>query len=470
MNKTYAIAKRDYLAAVKTKAFVISVVLLPLIMAGGIIVQRLTERMGDTSDKKIAVIDRTPGSQMFEDLVAASERRNSTEILDPQTGRQVKSRFVFELVPTPPEEPGAVERLRLDLSEKVRKGELFAFVEIGKSLLNPAAPTTMSALADPAKVAKMSMDEQIEAAEKALGDDNLIRYSSNRPTFSELPAFLRQALVRPTYQKRLASAGLEFVKVMPLLTPPQVANRGLSILDSSGEIRDEPRKGQIATFATPIALLMLMFLIVMVGASPLTTNVIEEKQLRIAEVLLGSVRPFELMMGKLLGGAAVALTLAVVYFVGAYVVARQFDVARHLSPSLIGWFLAFTTLGTLMYGAMFVAAGAAVTNVKEAQSFITPVMLLVVTPMFVLGNLLNDPGGKVAVFATLFPFSSPMVTMARIAIPPGIPLWQGLAALLITLLTTIALVWMAGRIFRVGMLAQGQAPRLGELARWILHG
>jgi ABC-type Na+ efflux pump permease subunit len=209
---------------------------------------------------------------------------------------------------------------------------------------------------------------------------------------------------------------------------------------------------------------------VIVGASPMTANVIEEKQLRIAEVLLGSVRPFELMMGKLLGGVGVALTLATIYFGGAYYVALKQGMAHYVTNGTIVSFLFFTVVGVMMYGSMFVAAGAAVTNIKEAQTMIMPVMLLVVLPMFLIGPLIQDPNGKLATIASFFPFSAPMVMTARLAIPPGVPVWQALISAIVALATTFAIVWAAGRIFRVGILMQGQGANFAELARWIVRG
>ena len=146
------------------------------------------------------------------------------------------------------------------------------------------------------------------------------------------------------------------------------------------------------------------------------------------------------------------------------------NVADTITPAMIIWFLVFAVIATMMYGALFVAAGAAVTNIKEAQSLITPIMLIVVLPMFVLGNMLKDPSGPLATAATFFPTSAPMITVARLGIPPGVPPWQLVTSAVITLLTTVALVWCAGRIFRVGILMQGQGAKFGQLLKWVVSG
>ncbi|MEQ1850321.1 MAG: ABC transporter permease, partial [Chthoniobacteraceae bacterium] len=272
------------------------------------------------------------------------------------------------------------------------------------------------------------------------------------------------------YLRRMQAAGMPADKLLPLLIPPQVATRGLIDRDSTGKLVQDTKVNLIAATLVPVVLLLLMFIIVIVGTSPMAMNVVEEKQLRIAEVLLGSVRPFELMMGKLIGGAGVALTLAVIYVGGILLTVKLYGFAGYVSPVVLAWFLVFTVVATFMYGALFVAAGAAVTNAKEAQSLIAPIMLFIALPMYVLVPTLQDPSGPVPMAASFFPLSAPMMTLARIAIPPGIPLWQALLSVAISLLATVALVWCAGRIFRIGLLMQGQAATVGEMLKWVLKG
>jgi ABC-type Na+ efflux pump permease subunit len=449
MRKTFIVASREYLAAVRTKSFLISLILLPIMMLGGVIAQKLGEKIGDTSTKRIAVIDRSPGGRLYDALAQEVEKYNAKRVFD-DGGRQVKATFEIQRIkPADAQTPGAIDQQRLELSNRVRGGELLAFVEIPPDVLEPTtAPAGEDADAD---------------------DPQLVRYSTNRPTYRDFIELLRSALPPAVLEQRLAEAGLSYQGLRPLLAPPRVSDRGLASL-RNGKITYEPRSGQLAPFLIPLALLMLMFIVVIIGASPMTGNVIEEKQLRIAEVLLGSVRPFELMMGKLIGGVAVALTLAAIYFGGAYYVAFTQGMAGYITTGTILWFLFFTILGTLMYGSMFVAAGAAVTNIKEAQSMVMPVMLLIVLPISLVGQMIQNPSGLLAMIGSFFPFSAPMIMTARIAIPPGVPLWQTLLAALITVATTAALVWAAGRIFRVGILMQGQGARYTEMMKWVFRG
>ena len=164
-----------------------------------------------------------------------------------------------------------------------------------------------------------------------------------------------------------------------------------------------------------------MFMVIMVGATPAMQGVVEEKGQRIAEVLLGSVSPFELMAGKLLGLVGVSLTMAAVYLGGGYVVAQRYGVADMLSPALMAWFVVFLVLALLIYGSLFIAVGAAAGDVKDTQTLLMPVMLVACLPFFALGPIMQDPNGPIAVACSWFPFATPFLLVARQSVPPGVP-------------------------------------------------
>jgi ABC-2 type transport system permease protein len=441
-RKTRIIATREYSAAVRSKSFLITLVLLPVMMGGGLIAQKVGQKIGDTSTYHVGVMDCSPGKSFYGTVADAVRRHNDRDIFD-SSGRQVRGKFVLETVePVDWRDPAALDRVRLSLSDRVRGGQLLAFVEIGPAVLSPS---------------------------KSGGDAATIRYSTNRPTYSDFFSLLQRALPSAVIQKRIANAGVEYQKLQPLLTPPPVVECGLAE-SSNGKIKYQSQTGQIVNVAVPIVMIMLMFIVTLMGTSPIAGNVVEEKQLRIAEVLLGSVTPFELMIGKLLGGVAVSLTLAAIFFGGAYYLAYSFGMSGYVSGQSIGWFFFFTVVGTFMYGSLFAAAGAACSNIKEVQSFIMPVMLFIALPMFVLGPVLQNPSGAVGMTLSFFPMSAPMVMMLRMTIPPGVPAWQPIVAAASALAATVAFVWAAGRIFRVGILMQGKGANYAAVLRWILRG
>jgi ABC-2 type transport system permease protein len=252
--------------------------------------------------------------------------------------------------------------------------------------------------------------------------------------------------------------------------PAKLKTVGLMSRDPvTGAIRDDSLQDRIAPLAVPIGFMLLMFMVLMMTATPLMQGVVEEKMQRIAEVLLGSVRPFDLMFGKLLGMTAVSLTITAVYLGGAYGAAWQYDFAKYIPPYLLVWFLIFQSLAALMYGSLFIAVGAACTDMKETQNLLWPVMLLAMLPMFLLSSVLQEPNSSVAVSLSFFPFATPMLMILRQSVPPGVPPWQPVLGVGLVMLTTLLCVWAAGRIFRVGMLMQGKGAKLSEMLHWIIH-
>jgi ABC-2 type transport system permease protein len=441
-SKTKIIAAREYSAAVRSKSFLITLVLLPVMMSGGLIAQKVGQKIGDTSTYHIAVMDCSPGAILYPTIAQAVRQHNEHEIFD-GSGRQVRGRFVLETVPPVDwNDTAALDRERLALSDRVRSGQLLAFVELGPRVMNPG---------------------------KSGGDASNIRYTSNRPTYQDFLGLLRSVVPSAVVQKRIAGAGAEYQRLQALLYPPPVVECGL-VERNNGKITYQSQAGRLSALFVPIIMIFLIFLITLMGTSPIAANVVEEKQLRIAEVLLASVTPFELMMGKLLGGAGVSLTLAAIFFGGAYYVARSFGIAEYVSADTIGWFFFFSIVGTFMYGSLFAAAGAACSNIKEVQSFIMPVMLFIALPMFVLGPVLQNPSGVMGVAMSFFPLSAPMVMVMRLTIPPGVPVWQPILSAVITLATTVVCVWAAGRIFRVGILIQGKGANYAAVMKWVLRG
>jgi ABC-2 type transport system permease protein len=217
-------------------------------------------------------------------------------------------------------------------------------------------------------------------------------------------------------------------------------------------------------------MLMLMFMMVMMGATPLLNSVLEEKMQRIAEVLLGSVKPFELMMGKLLGTVGVSFTVVAIYVFGGIVAANRLGAADHVPFNLLPWFAAYQVAAILMFGAIFIAIGSACNDLKEAQSMMTPVMLVVCLPMFVWFQVIKEPLSSFSTAISFFPPCTPMLMLLRQATPSGVPAWQPWVGLVLVVLFTLLCVWMSGRIFRVGLLMQGNPPKLRDLARWAIRG
>jgi len=199
-------------------------------------------------------------------------------------------------------------------------------------------------------------------------------------------------------------------------------------------------------------------------------SVMEEKTQRIAEVLLGSVRPFELMMGKLLGGIAVSFTTSAVYIIGGVFVVRYMGLGKYIPYHLLPWFFVYMPLAVIMFGSMSAALGSACNEAKDAQSLSFPVMVPAIIPMFIYFMVLKEPLSGFSTWISLFPTFTPTLMLLRQATPAGVPTWQPIAGLFGILVFTILSVWVGGRIFRVAILMQGTPPKLVNIARWAIRG
>ncbi len=447
MRKVLVVARREFLAAVKTKTFLIGLLLMPVLMGGSVVVQLLLKDVQNLKDRTYVVIDHTPGQLFVPSIQKAVDAYNKTAA--PATGKQLLPRLLVK-VEEPADAPEGVDRMRELLSEQVRKGDLSGFLEIGRYVV-PAPPPTETA---------------------AQGDDWLLRYQSNRITQQEFRKLAEKAVNGQLLLLKLApekARTLSTAERAEVLKPVKLESRGLSRRNAAGKLEDAGELGLLAAMFVPAGMMMLMFMVVMMVANPLLQGVVEEKMQRIAEVLLGSVRPFELMLGKLLGMTAVSLTISAVYLVGTWWAAWWYGFAEYLPVDLLAWFLLYQSLAGLLFGSLFIAIGAACTDMKEAQNLLLPVMLLVCMPLFVLGSVIQEPNSTVVTWLSFFPFATPMLMIARQSAPPGVPLWQPLTGIAIVVVTTLLCVWAAGRIFRVGLLMQGKGARLDEIMRWILR-
>jgi ABC-type Na+ efflux pump permease subunit len=184
---------------------------------------------------------------------------------------------------------------------------------------------------------------------------------------------------------------------------------------------------------------------------------------RISEVLIASIPPFHLMAATL-GVAAVSTVLALLR--GRRSVRAVLQIGL-ISTSLIVWFIVVLFLAVLQYGSIFVAIGAACSDLKDSQSMMQPVMLVLMLPILAVPVILRSPDSVFATAISLFPTATPFLMLARLAMSPPPPVWQVALGVVLTSLMTVACIAVGGKIFRVGLLMQGKPPNLPELLRWI---
>jgi ABC-2 type transport system permease protein len=217
----------------------------------------------------------------------------------------------------------------------------------------------------------------------------------------------------------------------------------------------------------PLGSMILLFLMVMLTTPQMMSSVIEEKMSRISEVLLASVSPFDLMLGKLLACCAAAALVGALYLALGLGLAHCLGYTGLISAANILYFALFLVLAVFLHGSMYMAVGAACSEPKDAQGMLAPLVLLSSSPLITLSALLQDPGGPLARGLSFFPLSAPFVMCFRLNSQPPPPSSDLALSIGLSLLATLFCVWAASRIFRIGLLAQGKAPGLGQLWRWV---
>jgi len=433
------VAKRDYLATVRTKAFLIGLVVAPLLFGGSLIGLALFKDTPDIKDRRVAVVDAT--GALAGAIVQAAEARNAKELFDKRTGAQVAARYVFEVV-----KPlaGSESVQRLALSDRVRRRDLFAFLEIGPDALHPG-PTD-----DPAA--------RVGFYSNAGGLDMTVRWMADPINEGLLRVRLSQLGIEPSHFEALAA------------TVPVDRLSLVSRDEKTGRIEAARKKSDLEGFLVPFAVVMLLAMMVMVGASPMLSSVTEDKTQRVVEMLLGVATPFDLMAGKVLGAVGVSLTSSAIYVVGGAFTLMSMGMVGIVPFSILPWFYVYLLADVTMLCAMAAALGAACTTAQEAQSLAIVLLSPVIVPLCIMMPIMRQPNGVLATAVSLFPPFTPLLMLVRQTMPGGVPWWQPWAGVVGVLACTLITAWAAARVFRVGILMQGKAPNLREMLRWAVRG
>lgn len=233
---------------------------------------------------------------------------------------------------------------------------------------------------------------------------------------------------------------------------------------------------------------MLLYMIIIIYGQMVLTSVVEEKASRVIDVMVTSATPFQLMMGKILGIAAVAVTQIAIWAV--LVISASKFLLPALMPAdaaasgdamlsavlgtigdagylamIFTYMLLFILGGFLLYASLYAASGSAVDSVQDGQQFNSIIMMPIIISIIVMMSVFNDPNSPLAVWSSMIPFTSPIVMMARI--PFGIPTWEIILSLILLYATFLFTTWLAAKIFRVGIFMHGKRPSWSELWQWV---
>ncbi len=252
-------------------------------------------------------------------------------------------------------------------------------------------------------------------------------------------------------------------------------------------VHDATANSKVASTIGYVAGLLIYFILLIYG-SQVMMGVMEEKTNRIAEVIVSSVKPFQLMLGKIIGIGLVALTqfflwIAFIFIIynatkasgnniaamGGVMEGVQNAFGSINIPMILFGFVFYFMGGFFFYSSLYAAIGSAVNeDMREAQSLSFPVTLLVIFSIAMMSVAMNDPTGPVAVWGSIIPFSSPIIMMARIpfGVPGTVPYWQLGLSMALLIAGFIFAVWLSGKIYRTGILMYGKKPTWKEMFKW----
>ena len=458
MRKIITIATREYKAMVATKAFLLSIIMMPVIMLGSIVVMGVLQSQAEIKTRRIAVVDH---SGIFSDAIELAAKAHNQDIDSQIADGQapdfaasmglVRERYQIENVVASADSEQRLKQL-LELSDRIRSQQLYAILEIPEGNF--------------VELEEFSSKEMDDAADLDV-PPIAARFYSQQSSLADAKRWLSGVINQQLRDERLRYADIDPEAVEIASQPLPINGMGLFTLTEAGQATEATlQQNPLGAIFVPLGVMLLMFAVIFMAAQPMLESVLEEKSQRIAEVLLGSVGSFQLMLGKLLGTVSGSLTVFVIYIAGMLVWSFYTGASDQIPFELAPWFVVFQILGVLFYASIFLAIGASVSQLKEAQPFLMPVWLLMVSPLFVWLLLIRDPLSSTSVCLSLFPPATPTTMMLRLATGQAIPWWQPVLGAVLLTLATLAVVLFASRVFRVGILWQGKTPRFTEVIRW----
>ena len=425
MRKIYLVIAREFTERVRKKSFIVTTLLMPLFMIGMMVAPSLMMLYGTSEQKQVVVVDKSG--------IIAERMISSEEV-------------VFS----------AQNNLTKEEACQIYNAEsgIFGILYINEDV-------------------------------KDSGNVQFITNSSSSLMLEELiQSQLKNIIEREKLKLRYDIDNLDQM-LADVATPIT-----LNTFENNGTGNEDEMESTSAgiNYILGIILGMLLYMVIIIYGQMVLTSVVEEKSSRVLDVMVTSCSPFQLMMGKILGIASVALTQIAIWAV-LVIAASKFlipalfsaDVAATSDMMLQGvmgtlgdtgyitmlfaYLALFILGGFLLYASLYAAAGSAVDSVQDGQQFNTIIMMPIILAMIVMMSVFNDPNSPIAFWASMIPFTSPVVMIARI--PFGIPTWEVVVSLVVLYLSFVLTTWLSAKIYRIGIFMHGKRPSWGELAKWL---
>jgi len=437
MNKLKLIIKREFLAKVKNKSFIVMTILSPLLMVGLFMLIIFLNQKNSEEIRTVAFVD---DSQL---LTTVFKDTDNTKYVD-------------------------LTAIGLEEARKQTENSYYGILYIPKS-------------------------DTLENLSKGI-----LFYSEDSPSLNLISA-IENKLEKKIRDLKIEQLNIDINQVKSAETDVEITSENFSGEKSS-------KIGSILKMITGGGFGYLIFMFIIIYGTSVMRSVIEEKTSRIIEVIISSVKPFQLMLGKILGNALAGVLQFIIWMVSAgflmFVIASVFGLESASSSSAMGQmnpemvqqvqetamselqlaflevknlpiltiffsFIVYFIGGYLIYSSIYAAIGAAVDSETDTQQFMMPVMLPLIIAIYVGFSVIENPHGPIALGFSLFPLTSPIVMLMRI--PFGVPWWQILTSMILLIGTFILIVWFAAKIYRVGILMYGKKPTYKDLYKWLRY-
>jgi len=420
MKKIITLIKREYKEAVFKKSFLIITLLTPLLLIALGVLPSFLLMLETEKSYTIHVIDE---SGLIADQLSASLQ---------ETLKDGKPKYIFHEV--------SVTKTALPDSMSIQKG-LISEDKIDGLLYIPAS------IADTGNVEFYSQ--------------NVANLGLNRE--------LQETVNKIVSTYRIHQSGLN-----PLLVEKLTKHINMKTIKITKE-GEESESGFVKEYFSTFIFVLILYMSLILYGTSIMRGIIQEKTTRIIEILLSTASAFQLMAGKILGLGAVGLTQYLIWAtVGMLVVIFGSSILPQtgqflsLNPIIFVYFVVFYILGYFLFSSLYAAIGAMTNSDQEAQNLSTPVVMILVVPIVLLGFIIKNPDSALSIFLSQFPLFSPIIMFTRINITQPSTL-EILSSIIILMVTNILLIWLTSKIYRVGILMYGKRPSLAQVLKWIKY-
>lgn len=426
VNKTFAVIKREYLTRVKTKGFIIGTLLLPVFIIAVSVLPALLMHTNTEKSRTVAVIDFT--EQIFEPFQESLNQNKKTS----------EGKPLYKLLNI--KDKDDMTSLEAKLTKQINDEELDAYLVIPDSIFENNSFSIYSK-----NVSNIIFNETIER------------------TVSDIVSNIR-----------MNESGLD---------PQLVKELGKRVNANTfkvGEQGSEETSGELA-FGFSYIMIFILYMTILLYGTFVMRGIIEDKNSRVIEVVISSVKPFQYMTGKVIGIAATGLSqfliwIAFALFLSTYGLIFLQQMAPEIQdipfPTISIWiyfaFIIYFLLGFFFYSSLFAAIGSMVNSESEAQSYQWVVMVPIILAFMLMFTVMNNPDSSMATVLSFIPFFTPILMFLRISLNAA-PLVEILASLGVMFVSIWLSILIGGRIFRIGILMYGKRPTLPEIIKWIKY-